>query len=160
MIGGVPAAGDGQVVYPIAKGDDVNVWIQVDDAAAQAAVSLVFTSAAGGSHSGIIEDVIQDRRLSGVECQARGLAHLAQRRDVQLRVSYRSRDVNSRSGRTVTINLPGLPYTLSAQFTIQSVRVHDFTPSLLPLFDVEASSVRFSFEDLLRRIGTRTDPTG
>jgi hypothetical protein len=160
MLLGVPASGDGAIVYVIPKGDDVNLWIQVDDAVAQAAAALLFTSAAGGTHSGIIEDVIQDRRLSAVEARARGTAHLAQRRDVQLRIAYRSRDVNSRSGRTVTVNLLAPPYSLSAQFIIQSVRIHDFTPALLPLFDVEASSARFSFEDLLRRIGTRTDPTG
>jgi len=157
---GVPAAGDGAVVYLVHNGDDVNLWIQVDDPVAQAAAAILFTSAAGGVHSGILEDVIQDRRLSVTEAQARGAAHLAQRRDVQLRIRYRSRDLNSRSGRTVTVNLLAAPYQLSAQFIIQSVTIRDFTPSLLPVFDVEASSMRFSFEDLLRRIGTRTDPTG
>jgi hypothetical protein len=157
---GVPASGDGAIVYPIPTGDDVNVWIQVDDAVAQAAAALLFTSAAAGVHSGVIEDVIQDRRLSAVEARARGAAHLAQRRDVQLRIKYRCRDVNARSGRTVTVNLLAAPYQLSAQFIIQSVTIRDFTPALLPIFEVDASSMRFSFEDLLRRIGTRTDPTG
>jgi hypothetical protein len=157
---GVPAAGDGAIVYPIPNGDDVNLWIQVDDAAAQAAVALLFTSAAAGGHSGVIEDVVQDRRLSAVEARARGAAHLAQRRDVQLRIKYRCRDVNARAGRTVTVNLLAEPYQLSAQFIIQSVTIRDFTPALLPIFEVDASSMRFSFEDLLRRIGTRTDPTG
>src|SRR4030095_6992809 len=64
---GVPASGEGAIVYLVHKGDDVNLWIQMDDAAAQAAVAALFTSAAGGPHSGIIEDVIQDRRLSATE---------------------------------------------------------------------------------------------
>ena len=83
-----------------------------------------------------------------------------QRRELQIRITYKSRDLNSRSGRTVTVNLLAPPYSLSAQFIIQAVTIRDFTPALLPMFDVEASSMRFSFEDLLRRIGTRTDPTG
>jgi hypothetical protein len=130
---GVPASGDGAIVYTIAKGDDVNLWIQVDDARAQAAAALLFTSAAGGAHSGIIEDVIQDRRLSAEEARARGAAHLAERRDVQLRIRYRSRDVNARSGRTVTVNLLGAPYAVSAQFIIQSVTIRDFTPACADL---------------------------
>jgi hypothetical protein len=160
MLLGVPASGAGAIVYPIPKGDDVNLWIQVDDLAAQAAVALLFTSAAAGVHSGIIEDVIQDRRLSAREARARGAAHLAQRRDLQIRIRYQCRDLNARSGRTVTVNLLAPPYQLSAQFTIQSVTIRDFTPSLLPIVQVEASSIRVTFEDLLRRLGTRTDPTG
>jgi len=160
MLLGVPASGDGAIVYPIPKGDDVNVWIQVDDAAAQTAAALLFTSATAGVHSGIIEDVIQDRRLSATEARARGAAHLAQRRDLQIRIHYRCRDLNARSGRTVTVNLLAAPYQLSAQFTIQSVTIRDFPPSLLPIVEVEASAIRVTFEDLLRRLGTRTDPTG
>jgi hypothetical protein len=72
-------------------------------------------------------------------------------------VRYRSRDLNTRSGRLVTIYLPADPYNLSATFMIQSVRIHDFTPALAPQLDVEASSTRFSFEDLLRRISTKAD---
>jgi hypothetical protein len=157
---GVPASGDGAILYVIAKGDDVNLWIQVDDPAAQAAAALLFTSAVAGAHSGILEDVIQDRRLSATEARARGAAHLAQRRALQLRIRYRCRDVNSRAGRTVTVNLLQAPYALSAQFTIQSVTIRDFTPALQPIFEVEASAIRVTFEDLLRRLGTRTDPTG
>jgi len=160
LLTGIPTSGTGAIVYPITKGDPVNLWIQVDDLAAQAVVAALFTTAAGGSHSGIIEDVIQDRRLSATEARARGRAHLTQRRDVQLTVKYKSRDMNTRSGRSITVNLLAAPYVLSATFRIQSVTIRDFTPSLLPVFDVEASSVRFTFEDLLRRIGTRTDPTG
>lgn len=155
------ALGDaGAIVYPITKGEDVNLWIVVDDPAAQALVAATFSTAAGGTHSGVIEDVIQDRRLSAAECRARGRAHLAQRTAVVLRVRYRSRDRNTRSGRIVTINLLGAPYSLSAEFMIQSVTIAGFTPNLAPLFQVEASSTRCSFEDLLRRINTRTDPTG
>jgi hypothetical protein len=148
---GVPASGDGAIQYPIVEGDDVNLWIQVDDLAAQTAVALLFTSAAAGVHSGVIEDVIQDRRLSAAEARARGRAHLQQRRELQIRIRYQSRDINSRSGRPVTVNLLSAPYALSATFMIQTVRVSHTTPDLLPTFDVEASSERFSFEDLLRR---------
>ena len=148
---GIPAAGAGAVLYAIALGDDVNQWIQVDDTAAQQLVAQLFTSAAGGTHSGIIEDVIQDRRLSATEARARGRAYLQQRKDVQIRIRYQSRDINSRSGRPVTVNLLSAPYALSATFMIQTVRIEHRHPDLLPTFDVEASSARFSFEDLLRR---------
>ena len=94
--------------------------------------AALFTSAGGGTHSGIIEDVVQDRRLSATEARARGQAYLAERRDVTIRVRYRSRDLNTRSGRLVTIYLPADPHNLSATFMIQSVRIHDFTPALAP----------------------------
>jgi hypothetical protein len=157
MLTGIPASGDGAIVYALKKGDDVNLWIQVDDAAAQTLAAALFTSAAGGVHSGIIEEIIQDRRLSAVEARARGLAHLAERRELAIRVRYKSRDMNTRSGRLITIYLPADPYNLSATFIIQSVTIRDFTPSILPTFDVEASSTRFSFEDLLRRISIKAD---
>jgi hypothetical protein len=157
---GLPASGVGAIVYTIRTGEDVNLWVQVDDAAAQALVAQWLSSAAAGSHSGIIEEVIQDRRLSAIEARARGRAQLTQRRDLQLRIRYTCRDLNTRSGRTVTVTLLGAPYYLSATFIIQSVTIHSFVPGLPPLFEVDASSQRFSFEDLLRQIGTRTDPTG
>jgi len=148
---GIPASGAGAILYRITEGQDVNLWIQVDDIAAQQAVALLFTSAAGGAHSGIIEDVIQDRRLSATEARARGRAHLQQRRSLQIRIRYQSRDINSRSGRLVTVNLLSPPYAISSTFMIQTVRIQHTTPDLGPTFDVDASSERFSFEDLLRR---------
>jgi hypothetical protein len=151
MLVGVPASGAGAVVYPIQKGDDLNLWIIVDDLDAQTLVAALFGT------TGIIEELVQDRRLSATECRARGLAYLAERRDVQITVRYRCRDVNTRSGRLVTIDLPDAPYNLTAAFIVQSVRWHDFTPALPPLGDVEASSNRWSFEDLLRRISTKAE---
>jgi len=151
MLIGLPASGAGAILYAIRRGDDINLWIQVDDLNAQALVAALFTSSISGPHDGIIEDVIQDRRLSATEARARGRAHLQQRRTTEIRVRYRSRDLNSRAGRTVTVTLLGPPYYLSAQFVIQTVTIGDFTLTP-PVCTVEASSTRFSFEDLLRRL--------
>jgi hypothetical protein len=49
----------------------------------------------------------------------------------------------------------GYHYTgagISKSFKIQRVSMSQFTPAINPLFDVEASSTRFSLEDLLRLI--------
>jgi hypothetical protein len=155
---GIPASGTGAIRYPIKKGDAINLWMTVDDAAAQALVTALFTSAAGGTHSGIVEDVIQDRRLSATEARARGRAHLAARNEVQLRVKYNSRDINTRAGQTIVVNILVEPYHLTSTFVIQSVTIREFTPALLPVFEVEASSERFTFEDLIRRM--REQPRG
>ncbi len=142
---GIPASGAGAIRHPILKGDEVNLWVQVDDVAAQTALAALI----GGD--GIQEDTIQDRRLSATEARARGEAWLAIRRDVHLTLRYQTRDINTRAGRTQAVNL-GPPFNLTADFMIQTVTESAFAPALFPTFDVTASSVRFSFDDFLRLI--------
>lgn len=152
MIVGVPASGDGAVVWPILRGDDVNLWIPVDDPDAQAMVRSLFSSAAGGSHSGLIEEVIQDRRLSITEARERGASFLDLRNEIQIRLRYTSHDVNSRAGRTVRARILVDPYTLDETFTIQQVTIDTFTPAINPIFHVDASTIKFTFGDLVRRL--------
>jgi len=63
------------------------------------------------------------------------------------------RDINTRAGRTVSVNL-GAPFFIVADFLIQQVTISfPQTPGkLFPLFSVQASSIRFTFEDFLRAI--------
>jgi hypothetical protein len=63
-----------------------------------------------------------------------------------------SRDTKSASGKTVHANLPSLGVT--GDFTIQSVTIDEIgiagdTP---PRYSVEASTIRFSLQDALRRL--------
>jgi hypothetical protein len=155
MLIGVPTTGTGTIRYTIFKGDPVDVFVQVDDLAAQAAVRAQLPGS-----DGIIEDELQDRRLSATEGRARAQARLAllAARDSTgkvglISVTYTCRDINTRAGRTVTINL-GPPINLSGDFQIQRVTESKFyVPSQPPTYVVEASSVRFSYEQLLRIIG-------
>jgi hypothetical protein len=152
---GIPTAGAvGAILYTVLKGDPVNVFVQEDDLTAQAAVRVQLPGS-----DGVIEDEIQDRRLSETEGRARARARLDLLADLDstgkvgvVTVHYVCRDTNTRAGRTVRINL-GPPVNLSGDFLIQRVTESTFyVPHLPPTFVVEASSLRFSFEELLRII--------
>jgi hypothetical protein len=152
MLTGIPTSGLGVIKYQILKGDPVNLFVQVDDLVAQAAVRAQIAGS-----DGVIEDEIQDGRLSYTEglarCQAR--LDLLGARDSEgkvgiITVSYVCRDINTVAGATVTIYL-GPPINLQGEFLIQRVSVGKFhVPRLNPTFTAEASSLRFSAEEMLR----------
>lgn len=152
MLTGIPATGLGTIKYTILKGDPVNIFVQVDDLDAQAAVRAQLPGS-----DGIIEDELQDGRLSYTEGRARCQARLdlLGARDVDglvgaVSVTYRCRDTNTIAGATVAINV-GPPINLLGDFLIQRVSVAQFhVPNLNPTYTVEASSLRFSAEEMLR----------
>jgi hypothetical protein len=152
MLTGIPTTGLGVIKYTVLKGDPVNVFVQVDDLPAQAAVRAQLPDS-----DGIIEDEIQDGRLSYTEGRARCQARLdllaaldSEGKVGVISVSYVCRDLNTIAGATTTINL-GPPINLRGDFLIQRVGVNQFhIPNLHPTYTVEASSIRFSAEEMLR----------
>jgi hypothetical protein len=142
---GIPTSGAGAIRYAIARGDPVNLLVMEQDLAAQSALAALI----GGD--GVQEDHVSDNRLSATEARARARAWLAMRKDVEIAVRCVTRDLNMRSGRTLTVNLPLYGLT-NVAFVIQSVTENAFTPALLPHFAAQASSVRFTFEDYLRML--------
>lgn len=145
------------IIYAINKGEDVNIWVTRNDTAAQ-----TFMAAAVGG-DGIHEaDPIQDRRMSETEITARCDAKLAELSTPLATVRYLTRDITTTSGRDVTVTLSA-PTNISGTFRIQSVTTTGFHPTVLatthsamadyrPLRQVECSSRRLSFEQLLRII--------
>ena len=144
---GIPATGVGSIVYTIKQGDPVNLVVQVDDVAAQALLAALLTTATY-THSGIIEDVVVDHRLSATEARARGQSQLALRNQVDVSAHVISRDFNMRMGRTQTVNLSAMG--INQDLKVQMVTVSGFTPAAPPYYDATLSSDLFSFEDLLR----------
>jgi len=144
---GIPASGPGAVLYEIRLGDDVNIFVQCDDVPAQTALAAL----EGSPSQGIVEHVLQDRRLAQAQAQATGLADLALFSRPILTIQYATRDPKTRSGKTVHIDLPEL--SLVGDFTIQTVEIEeiDLHPGVYPQYRVTCSSVRFSFEDAVRR---------
>ena len=145
VLTGIPSSGTGAVQYQIVKGDDVNIFVTSDDVTAQTTLAALI----GGD--GIQEYYVQDRRLAKPEALARGEALLALKSSVDVGITYTSRDINTRSGRTITTSL-GAPFYLSASFLIQTV-TQSFTqtqPPTCPLYQVAASSNRLTFEQLLQ----------
>jgi hypothetical protein len=153
LLTGIPASGSGAIRLAIKQGDPVNLLVIIDDAAAQAAMAAL-TGA-----DGIIEGALSDNRISQGEAISRGEAMLAQKKDPQITVRYRTRDPTTRSGATITIDLPVLGIT--GTYQIQDVRIGGFLgTNLAPTYDATASSQRLTFEDLLRQMRTkvRTQP--
>lgn len=144
---GIPASGDGAVIYTITPNTDaqVNLLVVVDDAAAQATVAAMI----GGGDDGVIEEYLQDGTISETEATARAVALLALRSQIATTVSFTTRDLNARGGRTQAVNITA-PVTVNDSFRIQHVTLSNFWPALWPTATVEASAERFSFEDLLR----------
>jgi hypothetical protein len=172
---GIPASGPGAIVATVSygstitaaaallgvtgllraliKGAPINLWVQRDDLDAQAAITAV-------DHSdGIIEHLITDER--------RGEASLAQLCDADLEqyaypiqtVPYATRDTKTKSGKPIVFNLatPAIHATLTIQeVTITEIDVYPRTP---PKFTASASSVRYSLDDILRRLGAALDVT-
>jgi hypothetical protein len=145
---GIPASGPGAVLYEIRPNEDVNIFIQCDDTAAQAALAAL----EGGGSTGVVEHVLQDRRLGLAEATATGKADLALFARPLVTIQYATRDPNTRSGKSVHIDVPEL--SLVGDLTIQTVEITeiDTHPGLHPMYRVTCSSVRFSFEDAVRRM--------
>jgi hypothetical protein len=145
---GVPASGAGSVVAAMSAGDPVSIWVQRDDLAAQAAAII-----RDGSGDGVYEGPpISDERRGEESLIALCDATLDLYSYPIVTVNYATRDLATKSGKPVTINLASPP--ISETLTIQSVDISeiDISPGTAPRFAVTASSVRFSLEDLLRRM--------
>jgi hypothetical protein len=126
-------------------GAPINIWVQVDDPAAQS----VLAARVGGT--GIVEQLIVDERRGEPSLIALCTADLALYSRSLLTVRYTCFDPKTRSGRLVRIHLatPVIDVTLM----IQDVTIEKPTGSdALPRFTVTASSVRTSLPDLLRRM--------
>jgi hypothetical protein len=133
------------------RGAPVQVWVQRDDLPAQA-----YMAALDGSGDGVYEHIWSDER--------RTEASLKQVCDAQLKlysrplvtVTYASRDLKTKSGRTVaiTITTPAINESLM----IQDVTITDLgIRGLAPKFTVTASTVRQSFEAVVQMLIRKAD---
>lgn len=172
---GVPATGAGSITATVAynstitavpaltgvtgltlamgKGTPVHLWVQRDDLTAQAAAAIRESTATYTS-TGIHEFLIIDERRGETSLTARCDAELVLYANPIVTVTYATRDVKTKSGKTIVVNLssPAISQTLVIQeVTISEI---DVAPSTKPKFTVKASTVRFSLEDILRRITT------
>ncbi len=124
----------------------VTIWVQRDDAAAQAAM------AARDGGDGIYEYLVQDERRAEASLVALCEAHLLAYKAPIATVTYATRDLKTKSGKPVAVDLRSPP--IHGTLVIQDVTIDqiDLTPGLAPRFTVTASSVRLSLDDLLRQL--------
>jgi hypothetical protein len=134
------------LVLALINGAPVNIWVQRDDLNAQAAIH------ARDGTDGIIEHLISDERRAEASLMALCDADLVRFSTPLKTVVYGTRDIRTKSGKPITFALtsPAISDTL----TIQDVTITELgiAPRLLPKFVATASNVRFSLEDLLRRM--------
>jgi hypothetical protein len=140
---GVPASGAGSILYALKQGDQVNIWVQCDDAAAQAALAAL----EGGD--GIHEYPIQDGRLSISGATARGNAELALFSTVDYEGEYSSRDKFNHSGKTLTVTLTtrGITGIILQQQVTRKYEAQDRW-----VYQVQFRRIRRDFFDILRQI--------
>lgn len=138
---GVPPSGASSVQYAIKQGEDINVWVVVNDAAAQAALAAL------DGTDGVREHYVQDRRLSIDGATARANAELTLFKSIDFEGSYLSRDKFNKSGKSVVIDLParGILSTVTLHRVVRRYEAQDRW-----VFDIEFQRIRRDFYDLLR----------
>jgi hypothetical protein len=137
------------LVRPLIKGAPIHIWVQRDDTAAQAELA-----AREGEGDGIIEHRIVDERRGEASLIALCNADLAQFSRPLVTVTYATRDLKTKSGKPIVIDLPSP--VINKTLTIQEVTIDqiDIAPGLAPRFSVVASSLRYTVDDLLRRMAS------
>jgi len=170
---GIPASGPGAIVAGISYNstvtaapaligvvglvDDVirnapiHVWVQRDDLAAQA-----YMAALDGGGDGVYEHIWSDERRSEASLRQVCDAQLALYSAPLVTVTYASRDLKTKSGKTVTINL-ATP-AINESLTIQDVAISEIgIAKIAPKFTVTASTARQSFESILQMLIRKAD---
>lgn len=147
---GVPSSGAGSILYEVKRGEMVYLFVVRDDATAQTALAGFL-----GTGDGIREYFLNDGRLSQDELEARCDAILLERKDPLTTVSLESRDPGITVGKTMSITTT--TPAISGTFRIQSVKLTELAfdgrkMRVFPKRQVELSTKRFSFEDLVRQI--------
>lgn len=137
----------------IVRGSPVNIWVTRDDATARVAQSAIDTANSLMPADGLYEGpIIVDERRTATSLAALCDATLALFSTPIQTVRYATRDVKTRSGKPVTVNLT--TPAITAELVIQDVTITeiDLSPGVAPRYSVTASTTRFSLDDLLRRL--------
>lgn len=129
------------VAFALLEGDAVDLWVTVNDTAAQTAL------AAREGGDGIREGFLSDGRLGYASCVELGEQELALRGLIDNTGSYTTRDKRTKSGKTITVTLPARGIS-GESITIQSVTRKYQAPHHWT-FDVEFQRVQRNFLKLI-----------
>lgn len=140
ILTGIPPSGTGSITNDIPQGDICNIWVERNDLTAQ------------GTYGIRESPPIVDERRNEDSLTALCDATLELFKAPIKTVRYSTRDLKTKSGKPVVINLANPP--ISETLTIQDVTIRNWDLSGGPIFDVEASTLRFSLEDVFRRLLT------
>jgi hypothetical protein len=137
------------LVDAIKNGDPINIYVQVDDTAAQADVA---TRLGGGSEDGVIEAFITDNQIGVDEALLRAQTYLADHTEIDKGVRYTTLDQNTHPTGVISANLP-LPTNIVGDFKIQTVQIEGFEKGVAPTYRASASLLHTPLEKLLSKIG-------
>jgi hypothetical protein len=137
------------VAMALARGSSVNIFVQRNDVNAQAALGQIEKDVNGNPTDGIREYTFTDQRLSETTLTTLCDANLAIFSRPIVSATYYTRDPQTASGKTVSINLG---WGQVGTFTIQTVDIAVDALNVNPLYRVQATSVAFTLSDLLRRV--------
>lgn len=150
MLTGVPASGPGSLLTPAPSNALVSLYTERNDVLCQAAVAALEGGTSTGKYQFKIDDSTQ---ITQASLNARCDADLLQYSTVNgiIEVTYDTYDKKSHYGRTVHVDRPA--DGLVGDFFIQTVNIKAIgrSPNMPPIYSVTASSIRFSFEDFMRR---------
>lgn len=148
------------LVEDLPSGTPIRSVVAVNDLQSQKMMGRIEVDDNGNPTDGVHEYFIDDSSLKTYQQQlSRAYAELEMFSKPVVTVRYSTRDPNTHPGRKVTINLSNPP--LKGEFLIQSVQVdqvHDESDVLMPRYTAEASSVKFTLEDLLLMIAAQVNP--
>jgi hypothetical protein len=141
------------ITAAIPKGTPINIWVQRDALAAQATQAAIDAANGITSADGVYEgEPIVDERRGIPSLTALCDATLAIFATAIRTVRYATRDLKTKSGKPVAVNLASPP--IVADLVIQDVQISeiDIAPGLAPRFEVTASTTRFSLDNLIRQL--------
>lgn len=137
----------------VVGGTPINIWVQRDDLGAQAEQAAIDAANGITPADGIYEAApITDERRGEASMIALCDANLARYSRPLVTVRYATRDLKTKSGKPVVIDIASPP--IHETLTIQEVTIDeiDTAPGVLPRFTVVASSDMQSLDGLLRQL--------
>jgi hypothetical protein len=139
------------ILEAIIRNAPIHVWVQRDDTAAQAYMATL-----DGSGDGVYEHIWSDERRAEASLKQVCDAQLALYSRPLVTVTYASRDLKTKSGKTVAIALTSPAITES--LTIQDVAITELgIKGLAPKFTVTAGTAHTSFESVLQMLIRKAD---
>jgi hypothetical protein len=150
------------------KGSTAHIWVQRDDASAQAALGLIERDKNGNASDGIHEDTFVDETLSLTALTARCDALLARWSNPIVTADYWTRDPKTRVGRLVDVDLvlqgiydpaiydPAIYDVgrgVSSRFLIQQVGISQVDvgdSEAYPLYHVTATSSLITLQNVIQ----------
>ncbi len=138
---GIPASSTGSILTAIAQGESVRVLAIQSDASAAAVIAALI-----GTGDGYLEHSIEDGQLGDAAARQTAAGDLLQNKSADKRITYKTKDLFTKSGKTIQVSLVNddTGQYISGTFQIQRVVISnlELSTARYPQRDVEAGNNR------------------